>query len=103
MYSRPFSSERRIHESLFAWIVGLIDEISTKRIHIEEKKKFYLFAYGVNDLSHLAFLITFETINVITTVDASCVPFWFLVRKYALENSLIVCRVPLQGRIQDFF
>ena len=36
MYSRPFFSERRIYESLFAGIVALIDEISTKRIHIEE-------------------------------------------------------------------
>ena len=33
---------------------------------------FYLFAYGVNDLSHLVVLITFETINVLTIVDASC-------------------------------
>ena len=36
MYSRPFFSERRIYESLLAGIVALIDEISTKRIHIEE-------------------------------------------------------------------
>ena len=33
---------------------------------------FYLFAYGVNDLSHLVVLIIFETINVLMTVDASC-------------------------------
>ena len=32
-----FSSERRVYESEFASIVGLIDEISTKRIHIEEE------------------------------------------------------------------
>ena len=33
-------------------IVGLIDEISTKRINIEEKIRghFYLLAYGVIDL-----------------------------------------------------
>ena len=37
LYSCPFSSERRVHESLFAWMVGLIDEVSIKRIHIEEK------------------------------------------------------------------
>ena len=37
MYSCPFFSERRVYESLFAGIVALIDEISTKRIHIEEK------------------------------------------------------------------
>ena len=33
---------------------------------------FYLFAHGVNDLSHLVVLIIFETINVLMTVDASC-------------------------------
>ena len=55
--------------------MGLIDEISIKRIHIEEKIRghfFYLFAYGVNDLSHLVVFIIFETINVLMTVDASC-------------------------------
>ena len=33
---------------------------------------FYLFAYGVNDLSHLVVLNIFEMINVLMTVDASC-------------------------------
>ena len=33
---------------------------------------FYLFAYRVNDLSHLLVLIIFETINVLMAVDASC-------------------------------
>ena len=35
--------------------MGLIDEMNVKRIRIEEKIRgnFYLFAYGVNDLSHL--------------------------------------------------
>ena len=33
---------------------------------------FYLFAYGVNDLSHLVVLIIFETRNVLITVDATC-------------------------------
>ena len=33
---------------------------------------FYLFAYGVNDLSHLVVLITFDTIIVLKSVDASC-------------------------------
>ena len=64
---------------------------------------FYPFAYGVNDLSQLFVLPIFETINVPLTVDASSgimpfvasVPFWFLAGKYALENSSIVCRVPL--------
>ena len=45
MYSRPFSSGRRVYESLFAWIVGLIDEISTERIHIEEKSRGNFFIY----------------------------------------------------------
>ena len=39
VYSRPFFSQRRVYESLFAGTVALIDEISTKRIHIEEKIK----------------------------------------------------------------
>ena len=52
----------------------MIDEISTKRIHIEEKIRgnFFLFAYEVNDLSHLVVLIIFEMINVLMTVDTSC-------------------------------
>ena len=50
----------------------LIDELSTKRIHIEEKIIRKLFAYGVNDLSHLVVLIIFETINVLVNVDVSC-------------------------------
>ena len=32
---------------------------------------FYLFVYGVSDLSHLVVLIIFETINVLVTVHAS--------------------------------
>ena len=65
MYSRFFSSERRVYESEFAWIVGLIEEINIKRIHIEEeiRGKFFKFAYGVNDLLHLAVLIIFETLS----------------------------------------
>ena len=57
MYIRPFPSE-----CCSARIVGLIDEISTKRIHIEEeiKENVYLFAYGINDLSHLAVLRIFN-------------------------------------------
>ena len=57
--------------------MGLIDEISIKRIHIEETfwghfLAFYLFGEGVNDLSHLVVLSIFETISVLRTVDASC-------------------------------
>ena len=33
---------------------------------------FYLFAYGVNDLSDVVVLIMFETITVLMRVDASC-------------------------------
>ena len=39
MYSRPFFSERRVYGSLFARVVALIDEISTKRIHIEQIRR----------------------------------------------------------------
>ena len=61
---------------------------------------FYLFAYGVNDLSHLVVMIIFETINVLMTVDASCRLLLLFLSgssqdKYALENSSIVFRVPL--------
>ena len=54
--------------------MGLIDEISTKRIHIEEKIRgnFFRFAYGVIDLSHLVVLIIFEMISILMTVDALC-------------------------------
>ena len=45
--------------------MGLIVEISIKKIHIEEKIR------GVNDLSQLVVLIIFKTINVLMTVDAS--------------------------------
>ena len=62
---------------------------------------FNLFAYGINDLSHLVVLIIFETINVRTNDSrrimpfVASVPFWFLAGKYVLENSSIVCRVSL--------
>ena len=54
--------------------MGLIDEISIKRLISKKRFEdiFYLFAYGVNDLSHLVVLIIFETINVLMTVVASC-------------------------------
>ena len=64
MYSRPFSSLGTAEVFFFLRttrlrIVGVSDEISTKRI-----------AYGVNDLSHLVLLIIFKTLNVLMTVDA---------------------------------
>ena len=64
MYSDPFSGLGTAEVFFFLRttrlrIVGLSDEISTKRI-----------AYGVNDLSHLVLLIIFKTLNVLMTVDA---------------------------------
>ena len=64
MYSRPFSGLGTAEVFFFLRttrlrIVGLSDEISTKRI-----------AYGVNDLSHLVLLIIFKTLNVLMTLDA---------------------------------
>ena len=103
MYTRPFSGPGIADVFFkFARIVGLIDEIKTKRIHIEEKSRgiFYLFAYGVNDLSHLVGFIIVETMKCrsdsrrIMPFVAS-IPFWFLLGKYALEGSSIVFRVPL--------
>ena len=82
--------------------MALIDEISIKRIHIEEKIRehfFCLFAYGVNDLSQV--VVNFDYIRndkcpndsrYIMPFVAS-VPFSFLAGKYALENFSIICRV----------
>ena len=46
----------------------------SRRFILKEKLEniFFLFAYGVNDSSHLVVFIIFETINVLMTVDASC-------------------------------
>ena len=49
---------------------------------------FHLFAYGVNDLSHLVVLIIFETINVLMTVDASCRLFF---SRYPLSLKATTC------------
>ena len=85
--------------------MGLIDEINTERIHIEEKIRghflFFVFAYGVIDLLHLVVLIIIirndkcpnDSRRIMLLVAS--VPFWFLEGKYALENSSIVCRVLL--------
>ena len=65
---------------------------------------FYLFAYEVNDLSHLVVSDPrFDHIRNDKCPNDSrrimqfvaSVPFWFLAGKYALENSSIVYRVPL--------
>ena len=50
----------------------LIDERSTKGIHIEEKIIRKLFAYGVDDLSHLVVLIIFETMDVLMNTASCC-------------------------------
>ena len=56
---------------------------------------FYLFAYGVNDLSHLVVLVDKSPNDSRRIMPfVASVPFWFLAGKYALENSSIVCRVP---------
>ena len=73
----------------------LIDELSTKRIHIEEKIIRKLFAYGVNDLSHLVVLIIFETMNVLMKVDASC----FLLLLFYLVPRRKVCFGELFGSL----
>ena len=57
--------------------MGLIDEISIERIHIEEKIRGHFLSIclrGVNDLSHPFVLIIFKMINVLnmTVKDASC-------------------------------
>ena len=62
---------------------------------------FYLFAYAsVNDLSLLVVLITFQTINVLMIVDASCCLLLLFLSGSSQESMLwrtlpIVCRVPL--------
>ena len=75
-YSRPFSSERRFYESKFARIVGPIDEISIKRIHIKEKIRGHFFLSiclrSQWFITPSVVLILFETINVPMIVDASC-------------------------------
>ena len=81
--------------------MGLIDEISTKRIHIEEKIRGNFLSicigYGVIDLSHLVVLIIFETIikcpndsiRICIMPFVASVGFGFLEGKYSLENSSI--------------
>ena len=61
--------------------MGLIDEIRIKRIYIEEKiRGQHLFAYGVNDLSHLLFwgakgLLAWETVAFLPPYPLSPTPF----------------------------
>ena len=64
------------------------------------EEMFYLFACGVNDLSHLVVLIIFEMINVLVTVDALCRLLLLFLSGSSQESTLwrtlpIVCRVPL--------
>ena len=102
MYSRPFFSERRVYGSLFARVVALIDEISTKRIHIEEQIRGNVLSTSTClrsqwFISHLVVLIIFETGDKCPNESrriipfVASVPFLFLPGKYALKNSSIVC------------
>ena len=59
--------------------MGLIDEISIKRIHIEEKIRGHFLSIC------LLVLIIFETINVLMTFVVS-IPFWFLAGKLFFEG-----------------
>ena len=82
--------------------MGLIDEISIKRIHIEEKIRGHFLSIclrKVNDLTHLVVLIIFETINVLMTVDASFRLFLLFLSGSCQESMLwrtlrqfVVCR-----------
>ena len=65
----------------------LIEEISTNKIHIEEEENFK-FAYGVNDLSHIAVLIKFKRSPDDSRRFMLFVPFLLLTAKYALEPGL---------------
>ena len=50
---------------------------------------FYLCAYRVNDLSHLVVLIIVETINVLMTVDASCLLLILFLSGSSQESMLL--------------
>ena len=80
----------------------MIDEITIKRIHIEEKIRGHLLSI----CQRSQWFITpscFDHIRKYKCPNDSrrimpfvtSIPFWFLAGKYALENSSIVCRVPL--------
>ena len=84
-------------------IVGLTDEISINRIHIEEK----IWGHILSNCLRSRWFITPSCFDHIRNDKCpndsrrimwfvASVPFWFLVRKYASENSSIVCHVPLQ-------
>ena len=48
-----FFSERSVYESEFARIVGLIDEINIKRIHVEEKIRGHVLFVGLRRLGFI--------------------------------------------------
>ena len=84
------------------WIVGPTDEKSTKRIHTEEKIRGNFLSICLRSqkfitpccCDHIRYDKCPNDIRRILPFVTS-VPFWFLAGKYALENSSIVCRVPL--------
>ena len=55
---------------LWDWLTKQASRGFTLKKRLEDIS--YLFAYGVNDLSHLVVMIIFEMINIPMTVDASC-------------------------------
>ena len=80
----------------------MIDEISIKRIHIEEKIRgrfLYICLRSQRCITPSCFdhiqndKCPNDSRHIMPFVAS--VPFWFLAGKYALENSLIVCSVPL--------
>ena len=82
--------------------MGLIDEISIKRIHIEEKIRGHFLSICLQSQLFITPTCYAHIRNDKCPNDSrrimpfvSSVPFWFLAGKFALENSLIVCRVPL--------
>ena len=83
--------------------MGLIDEISTERIHIEEKIRGTFLSICLLESLIYPRPCCFDHIRNDKCPNDSrrimpfvvSVPFWFLAGKYALENSSIVCRVPL--------
>ena len=87
---------------IFATIVGLIDEISINRIHIEEKIRGHFLSVCLRSQLFIkpGCFDHIQTINVLMTVDASCRSLLLFLSgswhgKYALKNSSIVCPVPL--------
>ena len=82
--------------------MGLIDEISIKRIHIEEKIRGHFSSICLRSQWFIRRSCFDHIRNDNCPNDSrrimpfvASVPFWFLAGKYALENSSIVCRMPI--------